>query len=291
MMTSETIQSAIEAWLTTIGAEGVSRATIVTYKGHMQVFLKGLRGDELTAFTLRRFFQEYRQGRSPHSVRSVYTTVHAFLRFAVAEGMADETLLTAMKRPKVPQSEKAVYQQGQMAALFHALAANRSPLGLRDYALCSLLLDCGLRTSEACRLSVSDLSEGMALVRQTKTGRIRSVPLGQKAQRAIYGYLATGRPRLKPKCENLLVSRDGLPLSRNTVRLVLDRLSEKLGFRLSAHRFRHSFTTMMLRRGCDLETLRQMGGWSSYTMLMTYTHLAADDLKQAHATRSPLDNL
>ena len=44
-------------------------------------------------------------------------------------------------------------------------------------------------------------------------------------------------------------------------------------------------------RGCDLETLRQMGGWSNDTMLMTYTHLAADDLKRAHATRSPLDNL
>ncbi len=29
----------------------------------------------------------------------------------------------------------------------------------------------------------------------------------------------------------------------------------------------------------------------NYTMLMTYAHLAADDLKRAHATRSPLDNL
>ena len=48
---------------------------------------------------------------------------------------------------------------------------------------------------------------------------------------------------------------------------------------------------MMLRRGCDLETLRQMGGWSNYAMLMTYSHLAADHLKRAHAKRSPLDNL
>ncbi len=218
-MTSETIRSAVEAWLTAIGAEGVSTATVATYKGHMQVFIKGLRGDELTAFTLRRFFQEYRQGRSPHSVGSVYTTVHAFLRLAVADGMADETLLTAMKRPKVPQSEKAVYQQGQMAALLRAVAANRPPLSLRDYALCSLLLDCGLRASEACRLSVSDLQDGMALVKHTKTGRIRSLPLGQKARRAICGYLATGRPMLKPRCDSLLLSRDEQPLSRNTGRL------------------------------------------------------------------------
>ncbi len=38
-----------------------------------------------------------------------------------------------------------------------------------------------------------------------------------------------------------------------------------------------------------METLRQMGGWSNYTMLMTYTHPAADDLKGAHSGRSPLD--
>ena len=290
-MNSETIRSTVETWANTIGAEGVRRATIVTYRGHMQVFLKGLRNDDLTPFTLRRFFAEYRDGRSPHSVRSVYTTVRTFLKFAVAEGMADEVLLTAVKRPKVPESAKPIYQQGQMTVLFQALAANRSPLGLRDYALCSLLLDCGIRASEACRLSVSDLQDGMLLVRLSKTGRIRSVPLGQKAQRAIYTYLATGRPRLRPKSESLLVTRDGLPLNRNTIRQVLDRLSRQLGFKLSAHRFRHSFTTMMLRRGCDLEPLRQMGGWSNYSMLMTYAHLAADDLKRAHATRSPLDNL
>jgi hypothetical protein len=40
-----------------------------------------------------------------------------------------------------------------------------------------------------------------------------------------------------------------------------------------------------------LETLRQIGGWSNYKMLMTYTHLAADDLKRADAARIPLDNL
>ncbi len=72
---------------------------------------------------------------------------------------------------------------------------------------------------------------------------------------------ASGRPNLRPKSESLLTTSEGQPLTRNTVRLILDRLSEKVEFRLSTHTFRHTFTTMMLRRGCDLETLRQMGGW------------------------------
>ena len=99
-MNSETIRSTIETWVNTIGAEGVRQATTVTYKGHMQVFLKGLRNDDLTPFTLRRFFAEYREGRSPHSVRSVYTTVRTFLKFAVAEGLADEVAVADLDQPE-----------------------------------------------------------------------------------------------------------------------------------------------------------------------------------------------
>ena len=80
-------------------------------------------------------------------------------------------------------------------------------------------------------------------------------------------------------------------MTRNTVRLLLGRLSEKVGFHLTAHRFRHTWTTTMLRRGCDLETLRRLGGWTDYTMLLTYSHLADGDLRAAQARFSPLDGV
>jgi site-specific recombinase XerD len=290
-MRQEELRVTVEDWLTLLACENRSSATLKSYQGHMNVFLKGLPGDELTPFTIRRFFQLYREGRSPHSVRTVFAVVHSFLRFAVQEGLTDEKLLTAMKLPKAPQTEKQIYTPGQLSALFRMLETDRTPLGKRNLALCSLLLDCGLRCREVCGLTVSDIQDGCVLVRQTKTGKIRTVPMGRKTQRAVSAYLATGRPRLNPRGEYLLVTRDGIPLNRNTVRLSLDRFSKKLGFKLGAHRFRHTFTTMLLRRGVDLETLRRLGGWSSYSMLMTYTHLAWDDLKRAHNGNSPLDNL
>ena len=61
--------------------------------------------------------------------------------------------------------------------------------------------------------------------------------------------------------------------------------------KLSAHRFRHTWATQMLRSGVDLETLRLLGGWTDYTMLRTYTHLAGEDLREAMKRHSPLDRL
>jgi len=278
-------------WLLSLESEGAAKDTLRTYREHTGWFLRHLEDSSLSTFSVRRFLADYRQGHAPASLRTVFISVRAFLRFGVREGLLEETVLTGLRAPKRVEAPKQVYSQGQLTAMFRLLEADRSPLGLRDHAICSVLLDGGLRSSEACALTLSALEDGALLVGPSKSGRMRMVPLGQRGQRALNRYLATGRPPLRPRCENLFVGRAGTPISRNTIRQALNRLSQTLGFPISAHRFRHTFTTMLLRRGCDLETLRQMGGWSDYTMLMTYTHLAADDLKRAHATRSPLDGI
>ena len=278
-------------WLLSLESEGAAKDTLRTYREHTEWFLRHLGDNSLNPFSVRRFLADYRQGHAPASLRTVFISLRALLRFGVREGMLEESVLVGLRPPKRVETPKQVYSEGQLTAMFRLLETDRSPLGLRDLAIVSVLLDGGLRASEASALKLSSLDGGALLVGPSKSGRMRMVPLGQRAQRALNRYLATGRPRLRPRCENVFVSRGGDAITRNTVRQALNRLSQRLGFPVSAHRFRHTFTTMLLRRGCDLETLRQMGGWSDYTMLMTYTHLAADDLKRAHAPRSPLDNL
>ena len=65
------------------------------------------------------------------------------------------------------------------------------------------------------------------------------------------------------------------------------RLSKKLGFKVTAHLLRHTFTTQALRAGGDIETIRRIAGWTDYRMIMTYAHLQADDLREKHRKFSP----
>ena len=280
-----------EHWLLALEAEGAASATLQTYRVHSDIFLRQLGEGELNAFSVRAFLAEYGRGRANESLRTVFSTLRSWLRFCVRDGLLPEGALTGLRAPRRVETRKQVYSAGQLQALFRLLEGDRSALGLRNYALCSVLLDGGLRVSETCALVLDSFRDGALVVGPGKSRRMRSVPLGQRSQRAVQRFLASGRPRLKPRSEHLFVGRDGYAINRNTVRLMLTRLSERLGFRLSAHRFRHTWTTVMLRRGADLETLRRLGGWADYSMLLTYSHLTDNDLRAAQARFSPLDGL
>jgi site-specific recombinase XerD len=291
--TAEQLREVVDYWLLSVRAAGAAKDTVASYREHSKLLLRHIGdGDGLTPFTIRRFLVDYGEGHANASLRTVFISLRAFIRFGVREGLLPETLLTGLKAPKRIESPKQVYTPGQLRALFAMLEGNRSPLGLRDHALVCMLADGGLRASEATNLTLDKLTgDGVLRIGPSKSGRMRSVPLGRTAVKALNRYLAVGRPRLKPKGEAVLVGLGGEAICRNTVRLILTRLSKRVGFPVSAHKFRHTWATTMLRRGCDLETLRQIGGWRDYEMLLTYTHLADADLRQAVAKFSPLDGL
>lgn len=67
----------------------------------------------------------------------------------------------------------------------------------RDLALVTLLLQTGLRVSEACKLALEDIDlgerKGLLRIREGKGQKERVVPLNSDARRALQVYLA-GRP-------------------------------------------------------------------------------------------------
>jgi site-specific recombinase XerD len=290
-------REAQDIWLTALRAEGRSPATLDGYRGHLAPFNRFLEAEgvsditELTPFHLRRFLVAYAEGRSPHTVRGVYGNIRSWLRWLVSEGILTASPTEKVKEPRAPEAAKKVYTPGELAALKKYLEKGKTALALRDCALVLVLMDTGARCSELLAVTLDDLQDGSILLRQTKGKRPRLVPLGRESERALWRYVQRGRPRLKPRGKQVFVADDGRPMTRNAVRCVLRRLGQALGFPVSAHRFRHTWATLLLRKGADLETLRKMGGWADYTMLKTYAHLDTADLKRMQERLSVVDGL
>ena len=145
-----------------------------------------------------------------------------------------------------------LYTDAEIAALIAACASLRFPLRVATYGtLIGLLAITGLRVGEAIRLDRGDLDieRGLLLVRDSKFGKSRELPLHATAVRALRGYLRR-RQRLQPRpqAEALFVSLAGTRLRYSNVNWTFLRLVRRAGLeprsatcRPRLHDLRHSF--------------------------------------------------
>ena len=149
-----------------------------------------------------------------------------------------------------------------------ALKAAQSP---RDHALIEVLWSTGLRRSEIERLEIADvnLAECFVLVRKSKTGQPRVVPLSPQARQAL-------RRLLKARTEGSLFQ-----MSSNAIRLRLQRLGVP-----SAHAWRRGWAVRALRMGVSEASVKAAAGWSSGAMVSRYTHSLSGELALDEFSRS-----
>ena len=140
----------------------------------------------------------------------------------------------------------------------------------RDRAVLSVLWGCGLRRSEVANLRVADvnLADGVLVIRSSKTGKPRVVPMPPTSVRLVRRHL---RGWNKPSL---------FSLSTNGIRLMLRRNGL-----LSAHAWRRGWAAHALRKGISEASVRSAAGWSSGAMVARYTRamsaeIAMDEFKR-----------
>ncbi|MDX6683707.1 MAG: integrase/recombinase XerD [Solirubrobacteraceae bacterium] len=164
----------------------------------------------------------------------------------------------------------------------------RATIGVRDRAILELLARGGLRRAELARLTVADIQErgrqpdarrrtaiapGRAeqtrlevVVRASKRGRTRAVPLHAKAHDALARWYAS---RPTSASDALFVSlrqrHSARPeaISASAVGDIVAKHAAGAGVRddrCTAHALRHTFCTMLAERDVALEVIRELAG-------------------------------
>ena len=165
-----------------------------------------------------------------------------------------------------------------------------------------VLLGTGMRVSEFCGLTVSDLDFEKRRIRvdhqlvwtrsckryieKTKTeAGCRFIPMDDKVMRSLYNILAN-RPKLQRECMIdgytgfILLDQNGNPKVALHIEHVLTRIWEKYNQenviplpKITPHVFRHTFCTNMANGGMDLKSLQYLMGHSDASVtLNVYTH-------------------
>ena len=187
-------------------------------------------------------------------------------------------------RPKVPEADLPVVREWEVKKLLAAAEMGKNPL--RDKALVMVLWDTGLRASEVLGLRVSDVKAEAVRVRR-KGGAVQWVPVSLPTYRAILAYARAERP--PSDHDALFLTRSGLPLAYDGLKMVLRRLAEYAGLPPKPpHAFRRGAAVAMVKNGMPSYALQAMLGHKSPVITAHYVRLAEKDLREIHLTASPV---
>jgi integrase/recombinase XerC len=241
------------------------------------------------------------QGLKPNSVNRALSSLSTFFKWAQDEGLIAVNPCRQVRpvaqqpqpprwlsRPEQAALRRAFQETAQRAQWKASLADDPHHPALvrtrRDLALLALLLDAGLRVSEACVLSLTDVvlsdRNGHLVVRSGKR-KYREVPLNASARKALREWLEV-RPQVD--ADTLLVGRDRQPLQPRGVQRLLDRYARKAGLEgVTPHTLRHSFGKNLVDAGRPLTEVAALLGHARLNTTAIYTQPGQADLQAAVA--------
>ncbi len=162
---------------------------------------------------------------------------------------------------------------------------------VRDYAIVTLFLNCGMRVSELVGINLSDLARDLSTVRVTGKGaKERMIYLNEACQTAISEYLAirlaeNGGAAAKEKA--LFLSTRDQRISVKTVQWMVYKYLDMAGLgdrHLSVHKLRHTAATLMYQQGgVDVRVLKDILGHEQLNTTQIYTHVSSSDMEEAMA--------
>jgi integrase/recombinase XerC/integrase/recombinase XerD len=230
-------------------------------------------------------------GAAKATIARKLTSTRSLFDHMVRTGEMAQNPADLLPSPKREKRLPRVLGPDEMRALLERIP-NRGPLETRDRALFEVAYSCGLRCQEIVNLDEGDVDFDSERVRVNgKGGKIRIVPIGEPAQKALARYLSAARPALADGGGEtaLFLSRRGRRLSASDVRRRLEGWVREaaLAGHISPHALRHSFATHLLEGGADLRSIQELLGHSSVSTTQVYTRVEPSRLRRQYEAAHP----
>jgi integrase/recombinase XerC len=289
-----TLNDAVSCFLADCKARNLSPCTLALNR----IILKGLRGAlgdaalaEVTANDLRRFLIDKASATSPATAARYYDCIKRFFAFLADDGFIHTNPMQSVAKPRAAVPIIQPLRQEQVEAMIAACGSGF--VGLRDRLVLLVLLDCGLRASELCGITLDDvdLENQQFLIRHGKGDRSRRVPFGSAVLATLRQYIAK---RAEVDTPELVVNVYGDPVDRYRIRAIVLEAARKAGVthpHIGPHLLRHTCAVQYLRNGGDTFSLQKVLGHSTLVMTRRYSELADTDVADKHRVFSPADRL
>ena len=231
---------------------------------------------------------KHREGLGSRSLQRKLSTLRAFYRILIRQGIVSSNPAVGIVTPKTPKHLPKVLDVDQTAKLLEI--PDENPLAIRDQAIFELFYSSGLRLSELVGLDIAqiDLHDAMVMV-LGKGRKMRYVPLGRYAVAALQRWLKTRATMIRDTEPALFINRLGRRLSARTVQQRIKKWALLAGIdkHVHPHMLRHSFASHLLESSNDLRAVQELLGHADISTTQVYTHLDFQHLARIYDDAHP----
>lgn len=276
-------------WLVT--ERGLAPSTVLRYENTARRFLReqafngetftpaSLSGADVNAFLLRECARV-----SAGSAKGRVAELRSVLRFLYLRGITPLRLGSAV--PPVGGWRLSTLPPAPVSAadIQRLLdTCDRSTgIGLRDFAMITLVARLGLRSIEVARLELADVDwRAGELVVRGKGRRQDRLPLPVEVGEALVAYLSAGRNPSGARHLFLTGRAPRGPIRADLVGDVVERACKRAGMpKVGPHRLRHALAGELLRRGAGLIAISQVLRHQDLATTALYAKVDLDSLRR-----------
>ena len=280
-------------WL--IGVRGLSKETLAKNYRAARLFVQWQRDQArecplscINIAEIDAFFAWRMQGLRRATRSGVCHCMRSFLRYLFVSKNINADLSNQISGPIMYDSADIPrgFSEDQIAAMLKCARQDKSPKGLRDYAMLTMLATYGLRAGEVVKLSLQDIDWKKERIRviRSKSQAETFLPLIQSVGKALIDYLKRGRPestsrRIFLRCR---APSDSLFTASGLDGIINSRLKEaeiKVNGRHGAHAFRFARALSLLRASVPLKPIVDILGHRTSSSTQMYLKLQTEDLR------------
>jgi site-specific recombinase XerD len=269
----------IEKFINWVRMRSPQARTWRDYKCDLQLFLKIMKDQRVEDVRFRDVdeFVNFQvcKGFKPSTINRRLAAVASFYTYLIDDGRQLACpVLPKRHYVKEPQRLPRPVNEQDIRKFFNIINDER------DRAMCSLMLRSGLRIGEVAVLKMADLYLGESpsrMIIHGKGSRERTVYLSPDAERDLNHWLEK-RPKIH--CEYAFVTYQNKKISTTSINARIEKIRERSGVNITAHRLRHTFADHLLSAGTPITSIQLLMG---HRFVETTQNYAAANDKQVEA--------
>jgi site-specific recombinase XerD len=276
-------------WLVT--ERGLAPSTVLRYENTARRFLReqafngaafapaSLSGADINVFLLRECARV-----SSGSAKGRVAELRSVLRFLYLEGITPLRLGSAVPPVggwRLSTLPPAPVSTADIQRLLDTCDRSTG-IGLRDFAMMTLVARLGLRSIEVARMELADVDwRAGELVVRGKGRRQDRLPLPVEVGEALVAYLSAGRNPQGARNLFLTGRAPRGPIRADLVGDVVERACRRAGLpKVGPHRLRHALAGELLRRGAGLVAISQVLRHQDLATTALYAKVDLDSLRR-----------